>query len=219
MNQVAFFIIIFLSSSVVFGQNLQNRVSVGPRMGMNSSTFSMNQGETGPIITPLAGLFLMYSKHANWGINADFLYSVKGSQIRQSNVQGNGDVDVTAYLSYLHLPLQGVYFIRTGKENFRPKIGLGPYVSYLLNSTEEIEIPEIERVNDYANLDFGITGTLGFNFLVSRRIWFNADLRYEHGIMNIKTTSGIGRNPDNNIFNRNLSLSLGFGINLGHIVQ
>jgi hypothetical protein len=68
---------------------------------------------------------------------------------------------------------------------------------------------------DYATWDTGLSGTVGFNYLITPNFWLNTDLRYEHGFVNLNAMAG-----DNmNMANRVLSLSIGLGINISRVRQ
>jgi hypothetical protein len=203
---------IFQIAAIAQEGNFQNRISVGPRLGINNSTFTTDNGSDGKW-GPMAGLFIMYSSHQNWGFTGDVLYSSKGS-MWEHRMGGNGSMahQIDTRLDYLHIPLSAFYFLNL-TDNFKPKIGIGPYISFLLNSNNTMDGQNFAW--DYATWDTGLSGTVGFNYLITPNFWLNTDLRYEHGFVNLNAMAG-----DNmNMANRVLSLSIGLGINISRVRQ
>jgi hypothetical protein len=200
----------FFSANIIAQEGgFQNTISIGPRLGLNWSNLAGSEMSSSARMTPTFGAMFLYSRHNNWGLAADFLYAPMGANFRIDD-NGNGTRELSTQLHYLHLPMQFVYFFDIGINNIRPKVGAGPYVSFLLNSSNHIDGTSVDLGRDYSTWDLGLNGTVGFNFLITPRIWLNTDLRYAHGFINVDNIA-----PDN-LNNRNLSLMLGLGFSLGN---
>ncbi len=219
---VLFFIVLFfIASGYAQEVDLQNRFSIGPRLGANLSTFNMDENtEADSRFGPLAGVFFLFSMHEMWGISADLLYSAKGADAWDRPFPGlngvGGFVETNTRLDYLHLPVQANLFFNVGMEDFRPKIGLGPYASFLMNSSStNLGGTAVDVNGSFASWDFGLVGSIGFNYLISPNVWLNTDLRYIHGFTDLNSEF----NNDLNFANRVFSLSFGLGFNLGGMMR
>ncbi|HET6244504.1 MAG: PorT family protein [Bacteroidetes bacterium] len=213
MKKTIFILVsIFLFFLNVKAQDLvnPNTISIGPRVGINMSGLSMEDQNTSSRIAPTFGVMMVYSWNRSFGIAADLMYVPMGAKIEIPSNGSSRELNIS--LNYLHLPIQGLYFYDL-TESFRPKIGLGPYVSFLVNSSEKIDGMEVNTGRAYAPLDFGVNATIGFNYLITPRIWLNTDLRYALGLINIEAANG----P--NTTNTSLGLTIGVGFSLGTIVN
>jgi opacity protein-like surface antigen len=214
-NLIAITVAVLLMGISSFAQEspFQNRVSIGPRLGFNSSSFGSNDLNTNMRIAPTLGIMFLYSQHENFGISADLMYSPMGAHISRN---GNGEAaDLTTKLHYLHLPAMGVYFFNFGTPTIKPKAGLGPYVSFLANSSETIEGTEVFTGRNFSSWDFGLNGMVGVNFLVTPALWLNADLRYAHGLANVNATEA----SDISMRNRLFSITVGLGFSLERMLR
>lgn len=187
----------------------------GPKIGLNASSFSTMPADHR--LGPAAGAFVTYNPNENYGIAGDLLLSYKGGE--QKMESGNLTMKRNTELGYLEIPVQGMYYFRPGAK-FRPKIGLGPYASVLVDSEEVIKTeidrdgpdPATEDKNDvesYSAFDWGMVGTAGFNYELMGDTWLNVDIRYGHGFSDIAEENGEG-----DIKNRSWALQVGLGFPL-----
>lgn len=189
-----------------------NRISIGPRLGFSNSTFAMDDFNTKPRLTPTLGLMFLYSRQETFGIGADLMYTPMGANIQ---IPSNGHTtELSTQLHYLHLPVQAFYFFNLG-QNFHPKVGIGPYVSLLLNSSEKFQGNNVQTAREFETWDYGLIGTLGFNYLLTSRFWLNTDFRYAHGFANVNSSNVNGTT----IKNRNISATVGIGFSLGRLME
>ena len=192
-----------------------NTWTFGPKIGMNASSFSNMSADHR--LGPAAGVFFVYSHREHFGVTGDLLYSYKGGESEVNN----GDVTTkrSTQLSYIELPVQGMYYFRPGMR-FRPKVGFGPYAAVLADGEEQVRT-EIDRdgmnpsaeteteVRKYQSFDWGVVGTAGFNYELMDDTWLNVDMRYGHGFTDITY-----ENAAEDMKNRNWALQVGLGFPL-----
>lgn len=170
MKKIFFLSMIFaLIHSVSFGQ-LENRFSIGPRLGINFS--NINSSSTKNLTGVAGGITSTYSINEKSGITLDVLYSAEGHK------NGNQEVE----RNYLKIPvIYNTFFGRLG-EAFRPKIYLGFAPGFLLDA----QVNNVETTDDNKSTTLDLVGGLGLNQRISNRIWLNADLRALWGITPIQ---------------------------------
>lgn len=188
--------IMLVSTFLIFGyftsfSQLENRFSIGPRLGANFS--NVNSNDTKNLTGLVAGLTSTYSINEKSGITVDLLYSGEGHQ------RGNQEVE----RKYLKIPiLYNTFWGKLG-EAFRPKIYVGFAPGFLI----EAEVNNIETTGENNPTVLDIVGGLGFNQRLGNRIWLNADLRAFWGITPIQDSN-------NSYKNRTLQASLGIAYGL-----
>ncbi len=185
MKKIIFSCLITLATLQLAYTQLENRFSIGPRIGANFS--NVNSDGTKNLTGLAAGITSTYSINEASGLTVDLLYSGEGYK------SGNQDIA----LNYLKIPiLYNVFFGKLG-EAFRPKVYLGFAPGFLLSANSN----DNDIKNQYKSSTVDLVGGLGFNHRVGNRIWLNADLRSFFGL------SALGESGD--LKNRTLQASLG----------
>ncbi len=193
----------FLTLVTCFTTHAQEKVwSVGPEVGISLSKYgkdaSANEFKSGAI----GGIFLTYSILNTYAITTKLLYSQKGASFKSS--------DIKQTLNYIEVPLIGRFFLNK-EGSFRPNIFVGPSFGFLAGATNKVGSNNREPIESYENIfngfDFGVTGGLGLNFLISTETYFIIDARYTHGLSDITKADG---NVNNNSFGVSAGLSFGF---------
>jgi hypothetical protein len=178
----------------------KKNVSVGPIIGLNYSKVSANFGSA---FKPgfVVGLFLNYSTKTNFGFNGSLLYAQLGGNVKNS--------DNYIRLSYLQLPVNVVYYFGHGLKqgSFRPKIFVGPYIGYLIDAKSPGFTNE-QTLAEMNDIDFGVNIGTGFNLAIGGQKWLNVDLKYGHGLTDVRKIVPYQ--------NRNLSLNAGISFALGN---
>ena len=181
----------FLFAHSNLNAQIENRFSIGPRIGLNfaNSDQSNSKGITGFT----AGITSTYSINEGSGITVDLIFSGEGYK--------SGTTEIN--LNYFKIPiLYDVFFGKLG-ESFRPKIYAGFSPGFLINS----KVNEVEVKNLYKKSVFDLVGGLGFNYRLANRVWLNTDLRALLGLSSMVTSSG-------DIKNRTVQLSFGVAYGL-----
>ncbi len=163
---------LFAFLTLSFGQNAEDRWSIGPRAGVNFANVT-NVDESQSITGAVAGLTTTYSLNENSGLTLDLLYSVEGYKAPFNEYK----------LRYLQVPFYYDYFFGELGERFRPKVYVGIAPEFYLGGT----VNELNNNDDYFNkFLIAATGGLGFNYRVGSRIWLNTDLRSFIGLSDIR---------------------------------
>jgi len=136
-----------------------------------------------------AGLSMMYAPGVHWGVGADVLYSAEGTSLKTEGVT------YATKLDYVRVPIKATYFFRKYEDDFRPKVSLGPTVGFMVNDHGN---------KGFQTFDFGASASLGFNYRLLRAVWFNADVTYNQGFLDIYHS-----NSETDL-NGNVRLDLGF---------
>jgi hypothetical protein len=166
------------------------RFTIGTKGGFGHSSISPNGG--GFNGSWLIGLTTNYMTGEHLGFGADALYSSEGGRVMLiDGTSGNAEID------YMRVPLRVIYAMGSSSSDFRPRLAAGP--TFGVNMGEG---------TGYKDMDFGITGSLGFNYKMLEGLWLGADAAYYHGLMDIYGGNSISEK------NRNLrlELSLTFGL-------
>ncbi len=202
-NIVIASMVTFLSVAMCFNTKAQTKVwSVGPEAGVSLSKYGKDAGTNDYKVGAIGGVFLTYSILNSFGITTKLLYSQKGASFESS--------DTKQTLNYIEVPLIGRFFLNK-EGTFRPNIFVGPSFGFLTGATNKVGSDKPVAIDSYKNIyngfDFGVTGGLGLNFLISTETYFIIDARYTHGLSDITIANG---NVNNNSFGLTAGISFGF---------
>ena len=202
-NIVIASMVTFLSVAMCFNTKAQTKVwSVGPEAGVSLSKYGKEAGTNDYKVGAIGGVFLTYSILNSFGITTKLLYSQKGASFESS--------DTKQTLNYIEVPLIGRFFLNK-EGTFRPNIFVGPSFGFLTGATNKVGSDKPVAIDSYKNIyngfDFGVTGGLGLNFLISTETYFIIDARYTHGLSDITIANG---NVNNNSFGLTAGISFGF---------
>ncbi len=193
-----------LSLAMSFETIAQDKVwSVGPEVGVSLSKYGTDAGANDFKSGAIGGLFVTYSIKNTFGITTKVLYSQKGASFKSS--------DTKQTLNYIEVPVIGRFFLNK-EGTFRPNIFVGPSFGFLTGATNKVGSNDRVKIDNYDAIyntfDFGVTGGIGFNFLISNETYFIIDGRYTHGLSDITKAPGV---VNNNSFGLTVGISFGFG--------
>ena len=194
---------VLLSFGISFHSMAQTKVwSIGPEVGISISKYGQDAGTNDFKSGAIGGLFVTYSIENTFGITTKLLYSQKGSYFKS--------IDTKQTLNYIEVPVIGRFFLNK-EGTFRPNIFVGPSFGFLTGVTNKVGSNERVTMDNYSasfnTFDFGVTGGMGFNFLISNETYFIVDARYTHGLSDISKSAGV---VNNNSFGLTVGLSFGF---------
>ncbi len=193
----------FLTFCMCSNTNAQTKVwSFGPEAGVSFSKYGKdaitNDFKSGAI----GGVFLTYSILNTFAVTTKLLYSQKGAAFEAT--------DTKQTLNYVEVPVIGRFFLNK-EGNFRPNIFVGPSFGFLAGANNKVGSNDRVAIegykNTFNNFDFGVTGGLGLNFLISPETYLIIDARYTHGLSDITIANG---NVNNSAFGLTAGLSFGF---------
>jgi outer membrane protein W len=197
------FFILFVASVVSSTEGIaQENVSIGPIVGANFSKLAgntiYNDWKTGAT----AGIFINYSGENRFGVNGQILYSRIGGESPNGASKG--------HLDYIQIPIMGTYYLNGRGNKLRPKVMLGPYIGFLAKATNEsgVSINPEGVGQPYKGIDAGAAMGIGFNYSIGRKIWLNADLRYNLGLTQVMNVIA---DVHNRSWGINVGLSFPFG--------
>lgn len=178
----------------------KDRISIGPRGGVNFSNVT-NVDESQSITGITLGLTSTYSFNEATGLTLDVMYSVEGYKAPFENYK----------LRYLQVPVYfDVFFGQLG-DRFRPKVYAGVAPSFFLSGT----LNELDVNKPYYNsFILHASGGLGFNYRIANRIWLNTDLRAFVGLNDIRDNDVATGDP---IKPRTTQLTLGLAYGLAKL--
>lgn len=202
-NIVIASMVTFITFVTCFNTYAQEKVwSVGPEVGISLSKYGKDASENEFKSGAIGGVFLTYSILNTYAITTKLLYYQKGASFKLS--------DTKQTLNYIEIPLVGRFFLNK-EGSFRPNIFVGPSFGFLAGATNKVGSNNPEPIESYKNnfngFDFGVTGGLGLNFLISTETYLIIDARYTHGLSDITKANG---NENNNSFGLSAGLSFGF---------
>lgn len=161
--------------------------------------------------SPALGIGLTYSHSEHWAYNTQLLISHEGYQADMQ--MSNGDIqNMGVNPVYLRMPMNAVYFFGKYGDHIRPKIYAGPSLALKLDEkryySEQEPTPgegTMSNTDMFRTFDVGINAGVGANIRMARKMWFNIDAGYYHGLLDAVQNDP---NQDYNA-NRNLRLNLG----------
>ena len=193
----------FLMLALSYSSLAQIKVwSFGPEAGVSISKYGKDASENDFKSGAIGGVFLTYSILNTFAVTTKLLYSQKGASFKS--------IDTKQTLSYFEVPLIGRFFFNK-EGSIRPNFFVGPTFGFLTGATnkvgsnDRVDIPNYENV--FNGFDLGITGGLGFNFLISNETYFIIDARYTHGLSDITKANG---NVNNGALGLTAGISFGF---------
>lgn len=203
LNFILIGLVVLLTLVMSFDTQAQKKVwSIGPEAGISVSSYGMDASSNDSKVGAVAGGFITYSIINTFAITAKLLYYQKGATFPST--------DTKQTLHYLEVPVIGRFFLNK-EGSFRPNIFLGPSFGFLNGASQKIGTNDRAKVdsykNVYNNVDVGITGGVGFNFLIANETYFILDARYTHGLSDISKVDG---DVNNNSLALTAGLSFGF---------
>lgn len=190
MRNILIICLLLIAGTSIVQAQLNNRFSIGPRVGVNFTNHTGAQSSTTQNL--VIGVTSTYSINEKSGITIDGLYSRRGFDL--------GSTDKLA--SYLEIPVLYTSFFGSLGEPFRPKIYAGFAPSFLLSAKSNNN----DISNQFNSTTLDVVGGIGFNYRLANRVWLNADLRAVLGLMEAEKNS--------NYKNRTIQLSAGVAYGL-----
>ncbi|MBL7857511.1 MAG: PorT family protein [Cyclobacteriaceae bacterium] len=196
-------LVMLLAMTIPYNTKAQNKVwSMGPEVGISLSRYGMDAGDNDYKPGGLGGLFLTYSILNTFAVTTKVLYYQKGASFAVNNTKQT--------LNYVEVPIIGRFFLN--KEGaIRPNIFVGPSFGFLTGAKQNVDNKGNEDISDYKNIyngvDVGVTGGLGFNFLLFTETYLILDARYTHGLSDLSKANG---KVNNNSFALSAGISFGF---------
>ncbi|MEO6306132.1 MAG: outer membrane beta-barrel protein [Bacteroidia bacterium] len=192
----------FISGAFVsFSQSNLNKIPSDP-IEESKFSFGIKGGFGHSFIVPYkntefmpswdAGLSAVYSPFVHWGFGLDAIYSAEGAKF--TSVENS----YVTNLNYVRIPVKVIYFFNEYKNDFRPKVAIGPTVGFLTNAKDN---------PGFTKTDFGANASLGFNYRLLRAVWLSVDGTYYQGLIDSYTLN------NENDLNGNVRLDV--GINIG----
>jgi hypothetical protein len=210
--------ILVLATFCLFTIAANAQFSIGVKGGLNVSSIE----DLGPYSLDAkagfhAGIMTQYMFNKNLGLESGLYYSLMGGKETEKDYDRPNRIDdykASANPSYLQMPLYAIYKVELA-ENLSVYPSLGLYFGYGLNG--KIDVKGIENGNDVTMRDdffndnnnrFDMGAGVGFNVQYKKAVF---GLGYEHGFMKINKKDYPF--DDDNSYNSNIKLSVGFFIN------
>ncbi|MCD6067967.1 MAG: hypothetical protein K0S33_2793 [Bacteroidetes bacterium] len=194
MKKIIFCLSIFAGMNM-FAQQTTS-FSIGPTVGASHSVLMpYNNWEFNPQWT--AGLSWIYGPMQHFAIGGDVRYSLEGGKFKSGSETGSSVIR----MDYLRVPVKAMYFFGTYEQDFRPKITLGPSVGFLVDEKNTEPAPANK-------VDFGLNGSVGFNYRMMENLWLNVDANYYQGLLKVRDATSLSEH------NANIGLQLGVLVGL-----
>ncbi len=193
-------------------QKFAQNVSFGPIVSLGHSWIDGPAGDKKFKLAPSAGVTMVYSAGAHWGLGFDVKFSHEGVKLNAPFP----NTEATVNANYIRLPFKAMYFFGQLGDKMRPKIMAVPTIGFLVGGKQKLETSEGEMIvetktKDVLNtFDVGLQGGLGLNIRLTRNTWLNTDVSYYHGLKNIRKSGEDWKN-------RNLALNVGVAFGIGVI--
>lgn len=178
----ALILVATISFSISFSSYAQNTTSIGIKGGVNIANFRGKDVKDANSLTGFnIGALINYSVAEKAGIGLELDYATMGAK---STTAG---IDATTKLDYLRTTLLFTYFMGTNEMTIRPKLFVGPYAGFLLNSQGKIGNGDYVDTPDgvFKKTDFGVAFGAGLHLKVAEKIWLTPDVRYNLGVANV----------------------------------
>ena len=210
------FLVLAAFCIIVVAANAQ--FSIGVKGGLNvSSIEEFGSYSLDARAGAHAGIMAQYMFNKNIGLESGLYYSMMGGKEKEKDYDNPNRIDdykASANPSYLQMPLYAIYKFNLS-EDLRIYPSLGVYFGYGLNGKVDVKGidngVDITHKGDFFNDDtnrFDMGAGVGFNIQYKKVV---LGLGYEHGFMKINKYDY--PYDDENAYNSNLKLSVGFLIN------
>lgn len=210
-NSKTWLLVIAICMSFSFSAFAQT-LSFGPKIGYTSTTLAGNDVPDGtdPLSGLVGGVFFKYASENNFvAFQPEILYHQKGAIDMED---GDG---IKLNVDYIEVPLLFKVQIPVG-ETFFPHIYAGPYGAFELdnNFTAQTTFFGVQLTSsdnaDVEDFDYGAIVGAGFDVQLET-FYLGFDARYGIGMQKILNYDG----ERQDVKNRNFSVMLGLGVNLG----
>lgn len=193
------------------GDKTEQKIVIGPRVGLNISTLSMKEGNYSyspdSKVGFNAGVAVEFPIVRSFYVNTGLFYTTKGCKIKD-----DGDEE-KINLGYLSLPLYASYRLNFAEQS-QLQVNFGPYFAYGVNGKDKYTDSDGDKYEQDAfgtkegqaglkRFDCGLGFGLGYTF---NRIYLG--LEYQLGLTNIADKK-VWDN-DTSIKTRNFSISVGY---------
>lgn len=185
MKKIIYLLVILFTYSIANAQDISFGLKAGVNYGKIKSSESAENDYNNPVLGPLFGIVADIPIDEKFSVQPELLYFPAGYFFDYS-----ADGFTSEYkgkLNYLSIPIMGKYEVKDGFY-----LEAGPYISYLLSATEDVETDfgeeylikssESEDVKEYfKSIDFGLG--IGAGYEMESGLYFNA--RYIFGLADI----------------------------------
>ena len=180
------------NNSVAYDEE-RTSLTVGAQGGFGPAWLKPN-GNLGLEPSWNAGIAVVYSPWEHAALGADLRVSVEGGRLYDRE-----NYTTASQLTYLRVPVKGIWFFRDYEDDLRPKISFGPSIGLLTG----------EKSSSGARaLDLGAQASAGLNYRIANEVWVTADASYYHGLVDVFPSTSLRER--NRHLNFDLGLSFGF---------
>lgn len=183
--------------------------SVGPVIGAGHSWTSNMGGKTMYNPSGYVGVGAVYAKNEHWGWGGQLTIGSQGY-----SVEYTGKSALVRPI-YIRVPVRAYYFFGDFRNKIRPKVYLGPSVAVKVGEMENIDPMAgdnmmMSRTGSFRTMDIGVNAGAGVNIQLAKATWFNIDIGYYQGVIDVVKDAA-----EQNNMNQNLGLNLGIllGVN------
>jgi hypothetical protein len=187
-------------------------VSVGVKGALGGATIVAGNDESND---DSSDVFIAYSvgAQARFALHSLAVFQPELGLSSRGIKRSAGESSTSTNLQYLHMPLLLGLTYSTGlPAELSPRLFIGPYVSYLLSASQDVDSPlgevslDIEPGKGIAEIDAGIVVGLGVDFDLGAFV-LTSDIRLERGLVGLSTSDRVDYADDN--FNQVFSLNVG----------
>lgn len=191
---------------------VRDNLSLGPIAGFGHSWVNkITDNSVSTVFNPSfnGGARLVYSATPHIGFGIDATFRNEGIKVKDDNYLS------TNYFNYINLDPKVYYFFGQYGQAFRPKIGVGPNFGFLVGGKSKTKIGtntiEVKSKDYFKGFNFGLAGTIGFNYRLKSKTWLNVDAVYNNGL------SDLTKDDTNNPNSRSIFLNVGVTFGIGHV--
>lgn len=213
MKRLILTVTLIFTIQLMIAQNL----SVGPTGGFGHAWFRLEENPANAEFefhpTFNAGLQLLYSFPAPWGISAAVKYSREGANYEYNSSGSLIESKIKA--GYVRVPIQLHYYFGDASNAVRPEVSIGPSIAFLAGGEMETYVnghynhgQELDEILEQT--DVGINFAAGGNFKLGGDVLLSITANYYHGLVDIYENSTI------DVMNRNIGLNLSLLFPIGN---
>lgn len=172
---------LFLGVSLASAEE-NNRLYWGPKAGLNISTITKSEASAWRAGANV-GMFAMCRYNDYWGLEADLMFSMMGTDYDEGNIR----------LNYLTLPILGkLYLFRNLNMQLGPQFGVKVY-----DKINMYDVADVKNSGAFTGFEVMFVVGLGYEF----NFGMTADVRYGIGLTNsIKDSYALGDKCKNEMF-------------------
>lgn len=142
------------------------------------------------------GIQYIFSQKEKYGFGVDLNYANTGGGYYSERFRNENYYLSRVHLNSVQLQPMAFYFFGDVEDRLRPKLAIGPSLSYIFNASNVST--SADRSDDFMDFSLELVGSVGFNYQLRESLWLTVDLQYQQGLTELNEIPTINPNTMRN---------------------